>query len=154
MESPLKERIREMLRPILTSLDLELFEVERIGRILRVVVDRPDGTVGIQDCARVSQFLSHALDVEDPIPGKYSLEVSSPGLDRPLRSLEEFRRFTGRLCRLKLVEAGPDGNVVVGRIVGTEGGTAGEVIRLALPDGGEREVAYGNVAKARLEVEF
>jgi ribosome maturation factor RimP len=150
MESPLKERIREMLRPILTSLELELFEVERTGRVLRVTVDRPGGTVGIEDCTRVSGFLSHALDVEDPIPGRYSLEVSSPGLDRPLRSLDEFRRFTGRLCRLKLVEPGPEGHVLVGRIAGTEG----ERIRLALPDGGEREVAYGNVAKARLEVEF
>lgn len=154
MESPLKERIREMLRPILTSLELDLFEVERSGRVLRVVVDRPGGTVGIEDCTRVSEFLSHALDVEDPIPGSYALEVSSPGLDRPLRSLDEFRRFTGRLCRLKLVEPGPEGHVLVGRIVGTGEGTGGEVIRLALPGGGEREVAYGNVAKARLEVEF
>jgi len=150
MESPLKERIREMLHPILTSLGLDLFEIERTGKILRVFVDRPDGAVGIEDCSRVSAFLSHALDVEDLIPGAYSLEVSSPGLDRPLRSLDDFRRFTGRLCRLKLVQPGPDGHVVVGRIAGI----AGETITLALPGDGEREILYGNVAKARLEVEF
>jgi len=154
MESPLNERIREMLHPILTSLGLDLFEIERTGKTLRVFVDRPDGAVGIEDCSRVSAFLSHALDVEDLIPGAYSLEVSSPGLDRPLRSLDEFRRFTGRLCRLKLVQPGPDGHVVIGRIVRTSGETAGETVTLAMPGDGEREIPYGNVAKARLEVEF
>lgn len=150
MNAPLAERIREMLLPILTTLDLEVFEIERQGRALRVILDRRDGTVGIDDCAQVSSFLSHALDVEDLIPGSYQLEVSSPGLDRPLRSLEEFRRFTGRLCRVRLAQAEPEGHVVVGRIRGTED----ESILLELPKDGERMIPYGNVVKARLEVEF
>jgi len=154
MESPLKVRIREMLQPILDSLGLELFEIERTGRILRVFLDRADGAVGIEDCSRVSAFLSHALDVEDLIPGAYSLEVSSPGLDRPLRGPDDFRRFAGRLCRLKLVQPVPEGHVVVGRIVATHEGPDGTTVTLALPGGAERQIAYGNVAKARLEVEF
>lgn len=150
METPLTERIREILLPVLTPLELEVFGIERQGRVLRVTLDRHDGTVGIEDCTRVSEFLSHALDVEDLIPGSYQLEVSSPGLDRPLRSLEEFRRFAGRLCRLRLAEAEPGGHVVVGRIRGVEDGG----IRLELPREGERVIPYGNVVKARLEVEF
>jgi len=150
MNAPLAERIREMLLPILTTLDLEVFEIERQGRALRVILDRRDGTVGIDDCAQVSSFLSHALDVEDLIPGSYQLEVSSPVLDRPLRSLEEFRRFTGRLCRVRLAQAEPEGHVVVGRIRGAEDGN----IRLEMPKDGERTIPYGNVVKARLEVEF
>jgi ribosome maturation factor RimP len=150
MNTPLTERIREMLLPILAPLDLEVFEIERKGGVVRVILDRRDGAVGIDDCTQVSRFLSHALDVEDLIPGSYQLEVSSPGLDRPIRSLEEFRRFAGRLCRVRLAEAEPEGHVLVGRIRGAEG----EHIRLELPQDGERTIPYGNVVKARLEVEF
>lgn len=150
METPLTRRVREILTPILESQALEVFDVERVGKTLRVVVDRPDGTVGIDDCTAVSQFLSAALDVEDLIPGSYRLEVSSPGLDRPVRSLEEFRRFVGRLCRVHLVEAVDGNHVVVGRIAAAED----DRVRLALEGDGERDIAYGNVARARLEVEF
>ena len=150
METPQTRRVREILAPILASRTLEVFDVGWQGRVLRVVVDRPDGTVGIDDCAAVSQFLSAALDVEDLIPGSYRLEVSSPGLDRPVRSLEEFRRFVGRLCRVHLVEPEDGNHVMVGRIAGAGDGR----VRLALEGGAERDIPYGNVARARLEVEF
>jgi ribosome maturation factor RimP len=150
MEAALKERIREILLPVLSRLGLEVFEIERAGKALRVILDREEGTVGIDDCAQVSAFLSHALDVEDLIRGAYHLEVSSPGLDRPIRSLDEFRRFIGRLCRLKLVKPDPAGHVIVGRILGADA----DRIHLEVPGEGERVVPYGNVARARLEVEF
>jgi len=150
METPQTRRVREILTPILAARALEIFDVEWAGKALRVLVDRPDGTVGIDDCAAVSQFLSAALDVEDLIPGSYRLEVSSPGLDRPVRSLEEFRRFVGRLCRVHLVAAEDGNHVVVGRIAGA----GDDRVRLALEGGAERDIAYGNVARARLEVEF
>jgi len=150
METPLTRRVREILTPILDTRTLEVFDIEWVGKSLRVVVDRPDGTVGIDDCAAVSQFLSAALDVEDLIPGSYRLEVSSPGLDRPVRSKEDFRRYVGRLCRVHLVEAVDGNHVVVGRIADA----GDERVRLALEGGAERDIAYGNVARARLEVEF
>jgi ribosome maturation factor RimP len=150
METPQTRRVREILTPILDAKALEVFEIDWAGKTLRVVVDRPDGTVGIDDCTAVSQFLSAALDVEDLIPGSYRLEVSSPGLDRPVRTLEEFRRFVGRLCRVHLVEAVDGNHVVVGRIAGT----GDDRVRLALEGGAERDIAYANVARARLEVEF
>jgi ribosome maturation factor RimP len=150
METPLTRRVREVLAPILATRALEVFDIGWAGKALRVVVDSPDGTVGIDDCAAVSQFLSAALDVEDLIPGSYRLEVSSPGLDRPLRSPEEFRRFVGRLCRVHLVQADDGNHVVVGRIAGA----GDDGVRLAVEGGAERDIAYGNVARARLEVEF
>jgi ribosome maturation factor RimP len=150
METPQTRRVREILAPILATRSLEVFDLGWAGKTLRVMVDRPDGTVGIDDCTAVSQFLSAALDVEDLIPGSYRLEVSSPGLDRPLRSLEEFRRFVGRLCRVHLVSADDGNHVVVGRIAGA----GDDRVRLTLEGGAERDIAYGNVARARLEVEF
>ena len=71
------------------------------GGLLRVYIDHPDG-ITVDDCAEVSRQLSALLDVEDPIAGQYRLEVSSPGLDRPLFSLDHFRRFVGKRARLKL----------------------------------------------------
>lgn len=150
MDTPLMRRVRELLLPMLASRDLEVFDIEWGGTVLRVVLDRAEGTVGIDDCAAVSEFLSAALDAEDLIPGRYRLEVSSPGLDRPLRSPEEFGRFEGRLCRVHLVEAEDGNHVLVGRIVGA----GPEGVRLRDGDGAERAIAYGNVKGARLEVEF
>ena len=97
---------------------LEIFDIqlrrEPIGMVLRVVIDRPDAgrvetpeeSVGIEDCQRVSQDLSAILDVEDEfgeagLGDKYTLEVSSPGLDRPLRHEADYRRFAGRLAKIK-----------------------------------------------------
>lgn len=150
MEASLKERIRELLAPILTSRQLSLFDIARVGKVVRITLDREDGAVSIDDCTAVSQFLSHALDVEDLIPGRYRLEVSSPGLDRPLRSPDEFRRFVGSLCRVKLARAVDGDYVLVGRIREVDGAR----ITLETADGRTQVVEHGDVATARLEVEF
>ncbi|MRR08923.1 ribosome maturation factor RimP [bacterium] len=96
------ERVRALARPVAAELGLELFDVEYQprGGLLRVVIDRPAGEVGIGDCQAASERLSAALDEADPIPHAYRLEVSSPGLDRPLRGPDDYRRFRGRLAHL------------------------------------------------------
>ncbi len=94
-----------LLTPSLERLELELVAVELTTdhgrRVLRVSIDKPGG-VGVQECAAASHALSPVLDVEDPIDGAYNLEVSSPGIDRPLMMLEDFARFAGFPARLRL----------------------------------------------------
>lgn len=104
MSAKLKQ-IEEMLRPIITALSCELWGVEFVAQgkhsILRVYIDKPEG-VSVDDCAAVSHQISGVLDVEDPISGEYVLEVSSPGLDRPLFTLAQFAAFKGSKVAIKL----------------------------------------------------
>jgi ribosome maturation factor RimP len=103
----LRDDLRHMLEPGVQALGFELVDVELEGRgaraTLRVYIDGPQG-VGLDDCAKVSRQLSGILDVEDPIKGSYNLEVSSPGLDRPLVRPADFRRFAGETVKLRTYE--------------------------------------------------
>src|SRR5919204_5455512 len=100
------EQVRSIATRVAASYGLEIFDVqfrrEGRGMVLRVQVDRPgpaataEESVSVEDCAHVSRDLSAILDVEDVVPGAYTLEVSSPGLDRPLRREDDYRRFAGR----------------------------------------------------------
>jgi len=94
-----------LFEPVIESMGFELVGVEFVGSehngILRVYIDKPGG-VTIDDCAQVSHQLSALLDVEDPIGHRYSLEVSSPGIDRPLFKLDDYRRFVGLRAKIKL----------------------------------------------------
>ena len=114
------------------SYGLDIFEVElrREGgqQVLRVVLDRPgpnrtaEESVSLEDCARVSEELSAILDVEDVVPAdRYTLEVSSPGLDRPLRHAEDYRRFAGRRAKIVLSEPVARQTAFAGRVLGIEG---------------------------------
>jgi ribosome maturation factor RimP len=97
--------IVDMLRPTVTALGLELWGIEHLVRgrssLLRVYIDSENG-ITIDDCERVSRQISGILDVEDPLPGEYTLEVSSPGLDRPLFEFEQCLLFIGEVINLKL----------------------------------------------------
>jgi ribosome maturation factor RimP len=99
------EEIRALLEPAVERLGYELIDLELrfSGRqgALRLFIDRPDG-VGLDDCEKVSRAVSALLDVEDPIPGHYDLEVSSPGLDRKLTKLAHFQRFTGETLKVQM----------------------------------------------------
>ncbi len=132
---------------------VELVDVELLGQIgrmiVRVTIDSDKG-IGIKDCEGVSRQLESLLDVEDPIPGSYTLEVTSPGLDRPLRSLEDFSRFKGRLARVVTREPIENQTFFVGRIETVEGETVG----LSLEGGKEVKIPYEFISKARLEIEF
>ena len=135
---------------------------EPIGMVLRVVIDRPatgaveapEDSVGIEDCQRVSQDLSALLDVEDEFGQQelgegYTLEVSSPGLDRPLRGEADFRRFTGRLAKVVTKAPIERQSAFAGRIVGVEGQT------VVLEQGRRtHRVTLDNIKRAHLDVEF
>lgn len=139
---------------------LELFDVqlrkEPIGLVVRVFIDKPgpagtpEDSVGIEDCATISRELSAILDVEDPLADAYTLEVSSPGLDRPLRDERDFRRFTGRLAKVVVTEPVDRQMAFAGRITGVENG---DVILEA--QGGKRHrISLALVKRAHLDVEF
>ncbi len=147
------QRVTEIAKPILDSLGLELVEVgySSGGRkgLLRVFIDRGEG-VTLGDCEKVSQYLGHALDVEDPIPNSYTLEVSSPGLDRPLKRREDFARSVGKLVRIRTLQPIDHDHTFIGRLT-----AAGESsIEIMMENGKVRVVPFGEIAAARLEVEF
>ena len=151
------ERVRQAAIRVAESHGLELFDLqfrrEPIGWVLRVVIDRLDQVVGIEDCQRMSLDLGTLLDVEDDLGAAlehaYTLEVSSPGLDRPLRHEADYRRFTGRLAKIVTSEAVEGQTSFSGRLSGFEEGD------ILLTEGRRvHRVPLGKVRRARLEVEF
>lgn len=151
-------RITELAEPLLASLGMELVEVEyrREGRemVLRLFIDR-EGGVNLDDCASVSRELSALLDVEDFIQGHYNLEVSSPGLNRPLKKESDYCRYQGRLVKVRTFElladdAGNRRKTFTGELLGLEEG----VVRLRLTEGQTAGIPLDKIAKANLEFEF
>jgi ribosome maturation factor RimP len=119
------------------------------SRIFRVFIEREDGEVGLSDCERISKRLGLAMDVEDPIDSAYTLEVSSPGLDRPLHNEKDYQRFTGKLARLKTRHPIDGRKRFTGRIAGVVDGS------VALDeDGVTINVPLSAVESGRLEVEI
>ncbi|HXW16415.1 MAG TPA: ribosome maturation factor RimP [Terriglobia bacterium] len=147
------ETIREMAERVATSEGLYLVDVELKGssanQLLRVYIDKATG-VSHADCAVVSEQLSAMLDVEDPFPGRYMLEVSSPGLDRKLTKPSDFAYFVGRRARVVLKEAMGEQKVLEGRLAGFENGR----VRLDLEEIGRQEIDLANIRKAQLVVEL
>jgi ribosome maturation factor RimP len=147
------QRVTEIAQPILNSLGLELVEVgySSGGRkgLLRVFIDKSEG-VTLDDCEKVSQYLGHALDVEDPIPNPYTLEVSSPGLDRPLKRREDFTRNVGKLVRIKTLKPIHYDHTFIGRL--TDVGESD--IQITMTNGKVLAIPFQEIAAARLEVEF
>jgi ribosome maturation factor RimP len=148
-------KIREVLDPILEALGLDLWDLEfrphGPARLLRVFIDRVNGAaVTVEDCAAVSRELGVALDVEDFIIHAYTLEVSSPGLDRALTRPEHFIRFAGKAVRVKTGRPIEGQKVFRGRLVGF----ADDAIGLELETGAVLNIALRDVAQASLEVEW
>lgn len=142
------ERVRSIIEPGVRALGYELVDAELAGQgrqvVLRVYIDHPEG-VTVDGCALVSRQLSSVLDVEDPIPGHYMLEVSSPGLDRPLRKREDFSRFKGALIRIKTVAPVLGRRNFKGRLLGLERE------HVVLEENNERfDLAFDNIDRARL----
>lgn len=146
----LSAHVERLARRAAASAQVELAWIEikgpRSGRRVRVFIERPDDGVGLADCERVNEKLSVLLDLEDPIPGAYTLEVSTPGLDRPLRSVEDCRRFCGRRVRIRHRAEGSR-NTVIGTLEAVKGDA---VLCLNGPDG-ERQIAWSAVLGARLD---
>ena len=149
----LKDKIRVLIEPVINSIDIELdgIEFDRMkGKaLMRVFIEKEEG-ITIADCERVSREIEAVLDVEDPIPYSYVLEVSSPGLDRPIRRSEDFRRFTGKTIRAVTNEPVGKETFFIGKLVEADDNQ----IVLLLPKDRKITIPYNNISKARLEVEI
>jgi ribosome maturation factor RimP len=144
------DRLVDMLKPVVEGLGYEWVGIEFDGhqRVLRIYIDTPDG-VKVDDCSRVSYQISGVLDVEDPMPGRYQLEVSSPGMDRPLFALEHFERFKGQMARLQLTRALDGRRRFNARLLGVDDQDVllqDEQVSLRIP--------FDLIDKARLSPEF
>jgi ribosome maturation factor RimP len=153
IETGLAARIAAFVEPALMGLGYRLVRVRvsgRDGMTVQIMAERPDGSFTIEDCELASRTLSPALDVEDPIPGGYRLELSSPGIDRPLVRRSDFERAIGHEAKIEM-EVPVDGRKRFrGEITGTEGGDA--MVRF-VNSAGETQTArlpIGDIAEARL----
>ena len=153
MVEDISDRIRGVVTPILTSMGLELVDLDISGHSkrshIRVYVDRPGG-VSLAEIEQASRFIGHAMDVADPVPTAYTLEVSSPGLDRRLRKYEDYQRAVGKLVRFKLSSPMRGNWVVIGRLLRAQP----EELEIRLESGESERVTLEEVAQARLEVEW
>ncbi|MDR3089426.1 MAG: ribosome maturation factor RimP [Desulfobulbaceae bacterium] len=146
------DAVTDFAHSLLPEMGLELFDVqfrkEGHGWVLRLFIDHPEG-VSLEHCEKVSRELSAFLDVEDLIGHPYHLEVSSPGMDRPLRSPAEFAHFLGRQAKIKLHEAAADGRkVFIGEIVAVDD----EAATLKLENGLTARCPHKQINKARLYI--
>ena len=154
------EQIRSIAERVARSRGLEVWDIqsrrETAGHVVRVFIDKPgpsaspDDSVSIEDCEQVNREIGTILDVEDPLPFAYTLEVSSPGLDRPLRTIEDYRRFTGRLAKVVVSEPVDNQKAFEGWLRGVED----EVVLLEAPNGRLHQLPVRLITRGRLEIEF
>ena len=154
------EQIRAIAERVAASRGLEIWDIqsrrETGGHVIRVFIDRPgpsatpDESVSIEDCEQVNREIGTILDVEDPLPFAYTLEVSSPGLNRPLRNLEDYRRFAGRLAKVVVSEPVDNQKAFEGRLNGVDG----DVVLLEASNGRLHKLPLRLITRGRLEVEF
>jgi len=153
-EKEIVERVKELLQPILEEGNFELVDVEfvrePVGWVLRIYADRPTGGITISDCQWISERIGTVLDVEDVIPHSYNLEVSSPGLDRPLKSQKDFDRHRGIVVKIKTTEPLDNQRNFKGEVVSTseKGVTVHDVSRNA-----EVEIPYDKIKSARVDID-
>lgn len=140
------ERVRAVIEPVVAARGLELFDLEQAGAVLRVTVDRPGG-VDIDAIADVTRAVSRALDEHDPIAGAYTLEVSSPGLERTLRTPAHWAWAVGRTVSVKTHPDHPIGRRFTGTVTAADDTTA--TIALDDPVGESVTLSLGEITKAR-----
>ena len=152
----LPERVTSEIEKIVASEGLELVHVDyrRQGRtyLLRIDIDK-EGGVTLEDCQLVSQQVSAWLDVEDPVPGEYELQVSSPGLDRKFYKDSDYQKFIGRLVRVKTSAAIRGLHVIVGRLKEFDGKKI-VVTDPAMKKDPDYEIPLADIKETRLEVEI
>jgi len=159
-DADVAEQVRNVATRVAHTYGLDIFDVqyrrEAAGMVLRVLLDRPgpaataEESVSVDDCAHVSRDLSAVLDVEEIVPTAYTLEVSSPGLDRPLRHADDYRRFAGRRAKIVMREAVDGQTFFKGQLAGVNG----QKVLIDSDDGRRHEVPLGVITRANLEVEF
>jgi ribosome maturation factor RimP len=147
----IKNRVLTLAKQVADEQGVELFDIELLGRgklLLRVMIDK-EGGVTLNDCEGFSRSFEAILDVEDPIPASYTLEVSSPGLDRPLKDMKDFEKNIGKLARIITIEKIENQNLFIGRILKV----SSDFLKL-LVHGREIDIPFDKISKARLEVEI
>jgi ribosome maturation factor RimP len=149
------ESVRGVAARVIAGRGFELVDVELKtqpgGLVLRVYVDK-EGGIGLEELQSVAEETSAILDVEDPIASNYTLEVSSPGLDRPLVRESDYTRFAGRLVKLSSYEPVDSRRHWTGRLLGIEDGVVS--LRLEAEGGSVARVPYAKLSHGRLEIEF
>ncbi|MGL4237448.1 ribosome maturation factor RimP [Tabrizicola sp.] len=140
-KTAIDRRLADVVQPVIEGMGFELIRLRLMGgktRVLQIMADRPDGGIGVDECGDISTAVSAALDVEDPIEENYVLEVSSPGIDRPLTRLKDFDVWKGWEARIETSEL-IDGRR---RFKGDLAGVEGDEVLITIEEGGE-EVTIG-----------
>lgn len=147
---PLEARLAAIIAPTLEGMGYELVRVAVLGRdrpTVQVMADRADGgQIGVGDCEAISRVLGTVLDVEDPMPGAWTLEVSSAGIDRPLTRVKDWNRFAGHLARAELAAPLEGRRRFAGIVLGADERAA----RMRLDDGSEVALPLGEIRRASL----
>lgn len=143
------DKLKELIGPLVEDLGYEFVGLEYLSnpksRLLRIYIDRDETGIVVEDCERVSREVSALMDVEDPVSGQYTLEVSSPGIERPLFEAEHYRRFVGETARVMMYSPIDGRRKFKGTIV-----RADESIVVLLVDGVEWELPLADVHRAEL----
>jgi ribosome maturation factor RimP len=155
-DTPVAQRVRELVEPIVSDLSLDLYDVEQRGGTLRVTVDTPPGSdagVDLDQLALATRLISRELDHTDPVPGRYTLEVTSPGVERTLRTAAHFQREIGKTISLRLTNVSAEERRVEGVLIAADDTTAtfrverdGDLV--------EQVVALADVDRARTVFEW
>jgi len=143
------DRVHDLVVPILGASGLDLYDLELGAGMLRILVDR-EGGVGVDELATVSRQISRALDEHDPIDGNYTLEVSTPGLERPLRTREHFARAVGSTVKVK-TRPGVEGDR---RLEGSVTAVGEDTVTFAVADGTSRTLRFDDIERARTTFEW
>ncbi len=152
-DGPVIDRVRSLVAPIAADLDLDLYDVEQRGGTLRVTLDTPPGSPGgieLDKLALATRLVSRELDHEDPVPGRYTLEVTSPGVERTLRTPAHFQREIGKTINIRLADVGGEKRRIEGVLVGAADSSA--TLQVEDPDTGgpvDRVVEYTDIDRAR-----
>ena len=146
----LLRRIENIVAPTIVGMGYEVVRVSMSkGGTLQIMIEPADGRpMDVEDCATLSRALSAVLDVEDPLPSAYTLEVSSPGIDRPLTREKDYVRWAGHLARVETTLPIEGRRRFKGTLLGLENGT----LRIRLDDGKEADVPLSQVSRAKLEL--
>ena len=152
--------IRAVAERVAASRGLDVWDIqsrrEAVGYVVRIFIDRagpaasPEESVSIEDCVEVNREIGTILDIEDPLPFAYTLEVSSPGLDRPLRDVGDYSRFAGRLAKVVVSEAVDNQKAFGGRLRGVDEGN----VLLEASNGRMHRLPWRLIVRGRLDVEF
>jgi ribosome maturation factor RimP len=148
--SELEMRILDIVEPVAKGLGLDVVRIRVTGSqtpVLQIMAERPDGTMTVARCAKLSRALSPIFDVEDPIASEYSLEVSSPGIDRPLTRVGDFAKWPGHEIKIELTHPNAEGRK---RFHGWIESEIDGVVALRLKDGGDASIAVSDMSRATM----